>query len=83
MEAELTAEPSNKYDKNAVRIDIQGTTVGYIARNEAAEFQSELLKISQSRKARCDAVIVGGWIDDDSEGHYGVKLNLRIPLETE
>ena len=83
VKAELIAEPSNQYDKNAVRVDIKGMTVGYIARHEAPEIQRELLRISRSGKARCEAVVVGGWIDDNSEGHYGVKLDLVTPLDAD
>lgn len=41
----LVAEPKNKYDKNAVRVDIGGKTVGYLARELAEEFQPGILRL--------------------------------------
>lgn len=83
VHALLIAEPENKYDKNAVRVDIEGYTVGYIPRDEARKIQQDLFGVSRSGTAVCNAVIVGGWKDEESEGHFGVRLDLEIPLEIE
>ena len=34
---DLVPEPNNQYDKNAVRIDVDGLTIGYIPREQAKE----------------------------------------------
>ena len=45
--ATLVLEPSNRYDKNAVRVDISGLTVGYISKDEAPSYHP-LLKFLNS-----------------------------------
>ena len=45
--ATLVLEPSNRYDKNAVRVDISGLTVGYISKDEALNYHP-LLKFLNS-----------------------------------
>lgn len=78
--ATLAPEPSNQYDSNAIRVDIDGKTVGYISRNMTGDFHP-LLK---GRKAQADAVIVGGW-DRGSRGsgNFGVKLDISEPIRIE
>lgn len=73
--ATLRAEPSNKYDPNAIKVVIEGKTVGYISRRETSLVHPHLRRGSLT----CDAVVVGGWHrGDDDRGHYGVKLDLPI-----
>lgn len=45
--ATLVLEPDNRYDKNAVRVDISGLTVGYISKDEALNYHP-LLKFLNS-----------------------------------
>lgn len=66
--ATAISEPSNPYDKNAVKIVINGLLVGYINKNDA-----RLVSGKRIKKA-IPAVVVGGWLDADGEGSYGVKL---------
>lgn len=69
--ATATSEPSNPFDKNAVKVEINGLLVGYINKNDAKSIAGKRIK-----KA-IPAVIVGGWLDGDSEGSYGVKLAIN------
>lgn len=39
LTASLIREPENRFDKNAVRVEIAGYTVGYLARHAAAKFE--------------------------------------------
>ncbi len=43
--AALIAEPDNKYDRNAVRVDIDGRPVGHLAREDAVRYQPPLLDL--------------------------------------
>ena len=72
----LVRELENKYDENAVRVEIEGHTVGYLPSEEAEDFQPLLLQLeSQTRTAKCHAEILGG-----SRGLLGVRLyNLPDP----
>lgn len=66
--ATAISEPSNPFDKNAVKIEINGLLVGYINKNDA------MLVSGKRIKKIIPAVVVGGWLDGNSEGSYGVKL---------
>lgn len=72
--ATITREPNNAYDKNACRVDINGLTVGYFARNHAESWIKLLDKLNMPENSRVhvDAVIVGG-----GDGRqFGVRLNM-------
>lgn len=51
----LEREPSNKYDRNAIRVHIQGATVGYVPREETQELQG-LLQAAERQN-----VVVMAW----------------------
>lgn len=72
MMARVVSEPTNKFDKNAIKVEINGLTVGYISKNEAATVSKQAKNIDR----RVPAIIVGGWSDKESEGSFGVKLCL-------
>lgn len=77
-QAQLIREPSNPYDANAVRVDIDGRTVGYLSRT-LAEDVADCVEDRGERGAAimCPAMIVGGWRDGADEGAYGVRLDLE------
>jgi hypothetical protein len=83
----LKPEPQNKYDKNAIAVEINDSKVGYLDKRTALKLKNEFKKISgPSWAATCNAVIVGGWYrpeaaTDDREGHFGVRIDLTWPLE--
>lgn len=66
--AKVTSDPLNKYDQNAVKVEINGLLVGYLNRAEAQKLSGKTVNKT------VPAVIDGGWNDSDSTGSYGVKL---------
>ncbi|ENW95975.1 hypothetical protein [Acinetobacter sp. NIPH 298] len=74
VEAKIVREPCNSFDKNACRVDINGLTVGYFARNHAESWVRLLskLNIGDTAEIYADAVITGG--KDGSK--FGVRLNI-------
>lgn len=69
----LVREPENKYDRNAVRIDVQGKTVGYIARVEAPWMQEKLKWLEhQGLRPVCQARVFGG---GPGKPNYGIVLH--------
>ena len=85
--AQIVFDSGNQYDPNAVGILLDGRLVGYIPKEESAQFRHEVLAVNpQELPVACHAKIVGGWryVDDDdgedSEGHFGIKLNVARPL---
>ena len=69
--AKVSSEPFNQYDKNAVKVEINGLLVGYLNKSEAAKLSSKVVNKT------VPAVIDGGWKDEESTGSYGVKLAIN------
>ncbi|EEY97767.1 HIRAN domain-containing protein [Acinetobacter johnsonii] len=69
--AKVSSEPLNQYDKNAVKVEINGLLVGYLSKSEAAKLSSKVVNKT------VPAVIDGGWKDEESTGSYGVKLAIN------
>jgi hypothetical protein len=80
VKALLVCEDPNPYDSHAVRVDIEGKTVGHLSRMNARHFREELIAGGFAGiTGVCSAEIVGGWDrGGGDEGHYGVKLDLRV-----
>lgn len=70
-QAKVSSEPFNQYDKNAVKVEINGSVVGYLSKSEAAKLAGKVVNKT------VPAVIDGSWDDHDSEGSYGVKLAIN------
>lgn len=79
-EAELHLEDSNPYDNMAVRVEIEGKTVGYFSRNAARSYRDQLKMLGQDHSVcKCKAMIVGGWRKSKlDQGSFGVKLDLPV-----
>lgn len=75
--ARLVREPSNPYDANAVQVIVEDRLVGYLPRAEAKTF-SHWCVSKGAASVTCDALIVGGWDDGQSEGSYGIRLDIDI-----
>ena len=76
--ATLVREPKNPHDPNAVAVHINGRHVGYFAREEAAEFASQLDDLGRSGGTIvARSLIVGGFpLASGSRANLGVKLDL-------
>jgi hypothetical protein len=77
MLAEIIREPDNKYDSNAVRVAIDGRTVGHIPREDAPSFH-ELLGYAASSNKRVFASC-RVWISDQEESYGSVSLDIDDP----
>lgn len=75
--ATLLPDPKNRYDRNAVKVVIDGQTVGHISREHAALLQPALVKFKRKRGAEitvaCHAK--GGFLRKD-----GTRANVGIVL---
>jgi hypothetical protein len=76
--ATLVLEDSNPHDKNAVRVDISGSTVGYLSRENAKAYRQRLKNEGfTSKTQQCPALIRGGWDRGrNDQGKFGVRLDL-------
>jgi hypothetical protein len=79
-EAYLYLEKNNKYDSLAVRVDIEGNTVGYLSKPDARSYRKQLADLGHTNLVGfCSAIVVGGWYRSSSDsGHFGVKLDLPV-----
>ncbi len=80
IQAILCFENENPRDSNAVRVEIDGMTVGYLDRELAKDFRSAVRNQGHdSTLFGCGAVIVGGWDrGPDDRGYFGVRLDIPI-----
>ncbi len=69
--AKVSSEPFNQYDKNAVKVEINGLLVGYLSRGEAAKLAGKVVNKT------VPAAIYDRWKDEKSTGSYGVKLAIN------
>lgn len=78
-QAALVPEDNNRYDNKAVRVDIDGRTVGYLSKDEARSFRRRLgAKQLSGQTTHCAAVIVGGYrMKNGERASYGVKLDIK------
>jgi hypothetical protein len=79
-EATLIYEDTNPYDSQAIRVAINGQTVGYLSRAHARQYRREMAKAGNAgRTAVCAARIRGGWDrGGDDRGSYGVRLDIAM-----
>jgi hypothetical protein len=75
--AVLRAEPTNRYDRNAVRVEVAGVLVGHIKRTQAAELSPMILHLGGIVDAV--AVITGGWDrGPQDQGLFGAKAWIHV-----
>jgi hypothetical protein len=73
--AVLHCENDNRYDPKAVRVEIGGRRVGYLARDHARIYRRRF----GQRSVHCGGLVVGGWDRGGGDaGHFGVRLDLRL-----
>ncbi len=78
--ATLVPEPDNPRDRNAIRVDIDGRTVGYLPRFDAIGYRDGLMLAGIPLGAlHCRAVVRGGWDRRGERGHFGVMLDMDWP----
>jgi hypothetical protein len=80
VEALLYMEDQNPYDNQAGRVDVEGKTVGYLARDDARSYRRQITSAVHTQPVgACDVMIVGGWeCSKKDRGHFGVKLDLPV-----
>jgi hypothetical protein len=76
-QATLVREPDNPHDANAISVRIEGSTVGYLCRDDARAYRPGLLELEARHGARISlaGVVVGGGIRQDGPGMLGIWLS--------
>lgn len=77
--ATIVPDDRNQHDDKAVRVDIDGLTVGHFGRDDARSFRRRLgQKKIKGQTTTCDAMIVGGYLMKNGQrASYGVKLDIK------
>jgi hypothetical protein len=76
--AQLLPEPTNEYDHNAVQVLIDGQQVGYLSREDAAEYHmgvERLVAKSPGGLVLLHGMVCGGGVRMDGRGRLGVFLD--------
>jgi hypothetical protein len=71
----LTLENENPYDRNAVRVDVDGLTVGHLSRSDAKRFRAAHAGRGRSQFS-CPALLIS--LRGDTDSDYGVRLDLDL-----
>ena len=77
--AMLVPEDDNRFDDQAVRVDIAGRTVGYLGRDDARSFRRRLARAKLAGCiTSCEAEVRGGHtLRDGQAASYGVALYIK------
>jgi hypothetical protein len=78
--AEMVWDNNNPMDNLAVRIDIEGKTVGHLSKPFARLIRETMAEAGyEGVKKYCNAIIRGGWDRGKGDkGHYGVRLDFPL-----
>jgi hypothetical protein len=78
VEALLVPADANERDKNAVRVEVKGRTVGYLAPEVAEVYRKRLVESGYpGARSRCKAKIIPRLHSSFGRGtHYGIHLDL-------
>ena len=75
----IALEDTNPYDPQAVRIEVDGRTVGYLSRPDARAYRRALETAGLSEVLGCRGRIRGGWDrGQDDRGSYGIFLDVAL-----
>jgi hypothetical protein len=74
-------EPTNEHDRNAIRVEVLGQLVGYVARDVAERLSPALLR-QAGGALEGRGLVVGGWREANSEGSYGVRAWITVEEAT-
>ena len=72
----IALDPENRFDPNAVRVEIDGETVGYLPAAEAKRVGG-FMRDQGVEVATVEAQVRGGWRTNQyDKGHFGVRLKI-------
>jgi hypothetical protein len=75
----LVPEDNNPHDNKAVRVTVQGYTIGYLSRDDARSYRRRLAaKKLGMVPASCEVLITGGHLlEDGSRAFFGAQLDMK------
>jgi hypothetical protein len=81
LDAALVWEPQNRYDPNAIAVQLGHATCGYFPREEARAYRPAMERLAaQGLTAYARADVHGGWrLPDNSWADFGIEIRLESP----
>lgn len=79
INARLVCDVGNKFDSNAVRVELDGRHVGFVPKDAASKISATVASIEQSlgQSPEVKARVIGGWSSrNGSLGLYGINLGI-------
>ncbi len=75
----LVPEDTNPHDNQAVKVTVQGFTIGYLSREDARSFRRRLAaKKLGMVPSSCGLLITGGYmLEDGSQAFFGAQLDMK------
>lgn len=75
----LVPDDSNPHDNKAVKVTVQGFTIGHLSRDDARSYRRRLASKKLGMvPASCGVQITGGYtLADGSQAHYGAVLDIQ------
>ena len=82
--AGLIREANNRYDENAIQVQIDGRRVGYLSRDDAIRYRPVVeWAMAREHLIVAHARLTGGWDRGGGDsGSFGVILHVGTPAET-
>ena len=76
--AQIVPDPTNPHDDQAVRIDIDGTTVGHLPSDDARSYRKRMTRKQLSTgPTQCAAKVWGGFDRNNAPIEYGVDIYIK------
>lgn len=77
--ATMVLEDDNPYDNKAVRVDVDGMTVGHLSREDARSYRRRLGSMGLTGETMTCAARIGGGrlLDDGQRTRYGIWLDIK------
>ena len=79
----LVPEPENLDVPGSVAVHIAGYKVGYLDQTQGEHYRRFLASSGRSGLALCNALVTGGWVREEGEGYFSVRLDIAWPLRFE
>ena len=76
----LVPERESLQGPGSVAVHIAGYRVGCLRRREGERVRRFLALAGRAGPALCDGLITGGWVREEGEGYFAVRLDLAWPL---
>lgn len=75
----LVPEDTNPFDNKAVKVTVQGLTIGYLSKEDARSYRRRLAtKKLGMVPASCGVLITGGhMLKDETRAHFGAQLDIK------